>query len=181
MLIGLPDFSYVKIFTFQCFKSVTPLLSKNDNHQLLPYFFKRQPQAAHQLSLLLQAALVQINEGLYFRSPRLATRFESKAANIAKLLVRALFNLIINFNIQENQAVKNSQDHNSSVFSLKVIVKITKNPLRQAYIPPCFLQPIVWFLSFRTVPKTAPKSPNSSASVLKTSSHKPRRWKTAKR
>jgi len=30
------------------------------------------------------------------------------------------------------------------------------------------------------VPKTAPKSPNSSASVLKTSSHKRRRWKTAK-
>ena len=27
---------------------------------------------------------------------------------------------------------------------------------------------------------TAPKSPNSSASVLKTSSHKPCRWKTAK-
>jgi len=40
----------------------------------------------------LQAALVQINEGLYFRSPRLATRFESNAANIAKVLVEALLN-----------------------------------------------------------------------------------------
>jgi len=26
MLIGLPDFSCVKIFTFQCFKSVTPFV-----------------------------------------------------------------------------------------------------------------------------------------------------------
>ena len=31
-------------------------------HQLLPYILKRQPQKAHQLSLQLQAALVQINE-----------------------------------------------------------------------------------------------------------------------
>jgi len=38
----------------------------------------------------------------------------------------------------------------------------------------------VWFLSFRAVPKTAPKPPNSSASVLKTSSHERRRCKTAK-
>jgi len=36
----------------------------------------------------LQAALVQINEGLRFRSPRLVTRFESNAANIAKVLVK---------------------------------------------------------------------------------------------
>jgi len=69
------------------------LLSKNDIHQLLPYIFKRQPYKAHQLSLLLQAALGQINEGLYFRSPRLATGFESNAANIAKVLVKALLNL----------------------------------------------------------------------------------------
>ena len=62
---------------------------------------------------------MSINEGLYFRSPRLATRFESNAASIAKVLVRALLNLIIKFNIQENQVVKNSQDHISSVFSLK--------------------------------------------------------------
>jgi len=64
----------------------------------------------------LQAALVQINEGLYFRSPSLATRFESNAANIAKVLVKALLNLIIKFNIQEIQVVKHSQDHISSVF-----------------------------------------------------------------
>jgi len=67
----------------------------------------------------LQAALVQINEGLYFSSPRLATRFESSAANIAKVLVKALLNLIIKFNIQEIQVVKNSQSHISSVFFLK--------------------------------------------------------------
>jgi len=48
---------------------------------------------------------------LYFRSPRLPTRFESNAANIAKVLVKALLNLIIKLNIQENQVVKNSQDH----------------------------------------------------------------------
>jgi len=78
----------------------------------------------------LQATLVQINEGLYFRSPRLATRFESNAANIVKLLVKALFNLIINFNIQENQAVKNSQDHISSAFSLKIHRQNKKNALR---------------------------------------------------
>jgi len=59
---------------------------------------------------------VQINEGLYFRSPRLATGFESNAANIAKVLVKALLNLITKFNIQENQVVKNSQDHISSAF-----------------------------------------------------------------
>ena len=81
-------------------------------------------------SLLLQAAVVQINEGLYFRSPRLATRFESNAANIVKVLVKALLNLIIKFNIQENQVVKNSQDHISSVFSLKIHRQNNKNTLR---------------------------------------------------
>jgi len=86
-------------------------LFKNEIRQLLPYTFKRQPYKAHRLSLLLQAALVHINEGLYFRSTRLATRFESNAANIAKVLVKALLNLIIKFNIQENQVVKNTQDH----------------------------------------------------------------------
>jgi len=65
----------------------------------------------------LQAALVQVKEGLHFRSPRLATSFESNAANIAKVLVKALLNLIMKFNIQEIQVVKNSQDHISSVFS----------------------------------------------------------------
>ena len=91
------------------------MLSKNEIHQLLPYIFycqmppttaKCQPYKAHQLSLQLQAALVQINERLYFRSPRLATRFESHAANIAKVLVKALLNLSIKFNIQEIQVVK---------------------------------------------------------------------------
>jgi len=75
----------------------------------------------------LQAALVQINEGLYIRSPRLTTRFESNAANIAKVLVKALLNLIIKFNIQEMQVVKNSQDHISSVFSLKIHRQNIKN------------------------------------------------------
>ena len=157
------------------------LLSKNDIYQLLPYIFKRQTQTAHQLSLLLQPALVEINEErLYFRSPRLATRVESDAANIAKVLVKGLFIIkffIIKFNIQENEVVKNSEDHISSVFSLKIHRQIIRNALRQADIPPCFLQPIVWFLSFRAVPKTAPKSPNSSASMFKTSSHKRHRWK----
>jgi len=96
-------------------------LSKNDIHQLLPYIFKRQTYTAHQLSLLLQAAQVEINEeGLYFRSPRLASRFESGATNIAKVPVKALLNLITIFNIQENQVVKSSEDHISSVFSLKI-------------------------------------------------------------
>jgi len=78
----------------------------------------------------VQVALVQINEGLYFRSPRLATRFESNAANIAKVLVKAMLNLIIKFNIQENQVAKNSQDHISSVFSLKINRQNNKNALR---------------------------------------------------
>jgi len=78
----------------------------------------------------LQAALVQINEGLYFRSPRLANRFESNAANIAKVLVKALLNLIIKFNIQEFQVAKNSQGHISSVFSLKTHRQNIKNALR---------------------------------------------------
>jgi len=73
---------------------------------------------------------VQINEGLYFRSPRLATRYESNAANIAKVLVKALLNLIIKFNIQENQVVKNSHDQISSVFSLKIHRQNNKNALR---------------------------------------------------
>jgi len=73
---------------------------------------------------------VQINEGLYFRTPRLATRFESNAANIAKVLVKALVNLIIKFIIQENQVVKNSQDHIFSVFSLKIHLQNNKNALR---------------------------------------------------
>jgi len=75
----------------------------------------------------LQAALVQINEGLYFRSPRLATRFES---NIAKVLVKALLNLIIKFNIQEIQVVENSQGYISSVFSLTIHRQNIKNALR---------------------------------------------------
>jgi len=75
----------------------------------------------------LQAALAQINEGLYFRSPRLATRFES---NIAKVLVKALLNLIIKFTTQEIQVVKNSQDHISSVFSLNIHRQNINNALR---------------------------------------------------
>jgi len=73
---------------------------------------------------------VQINEGLYFRSPRLATRFESDAANIAKVLTKVLLNLIMKFNIQEKQVVKNSQHHISSVFSLKIHRQNNKNALR---------------------------------------------------
>jgi len=72
---------------------------------------------------------VQKNEGLHFHSPRLATRFKSNAANIAKVPVKALLNSIIKFNIQENQVVKNSQDHISSVFSLKIHLQNSKNAL----------------------------------------------------
>ena len=75
-------------------------------------------------------ALVQISEGWYFRSPRLATRYEFNAANNAKVLVKALLNLIIKFNIQEIQVVKNSQDHISSFFSLKIHRQYNKNALR---------------------------------------------------
>jgi len=78
----------------------------------------------------LQTALVQINEGLYFRGPRLATRFESNAASIAKVLLKALLNLIIKFNIQEIQVVKNSQNHISSVFALKIHSQNINNALR---------------------------------------------------
>ena len=56
----------------------------------------------------------------------MATRFESNAANIVKVVVKALLNLIIKFNIQEIQVVKNSQDHISCVFFFKFIVKISK-------------------------------------------------------
>jgi len=87
----------------------------------------------------VQAALVQINEGLYFRSTRLATRFESNATNIAKVLVKALLNLIIKLNIQENKVVKNSQDHISSVFSLKIHCQNNRNALRRADILTRFL------------------------------------------
>ena len=73
---------------------------------------------------------MQINEGLYFRSLRLATRFESNAANIDQVLEKTLLNLIIKFNIQEYQVVKNSQDHISSVFSLKIHRQNNKNALR---------------------------------------------------
>ena len=111
-----------------------------------------------------------MNEGLYFRSPRLATRFESNAANIAKVLVKALLNLIIKFNIQEIQVVKTSQGHISSAFLKKFIVKISKTLCDRRIYHHVFLQTIAWFLSFRAVRMTAPKSPNSSASVLKTSS-----------
>jgi len=87
----------------------------------------------------LQAALVQINEGLYFRSLRLVTRFESDAANITKVLVKALLNSIIKFNIQENQIVKNSQNHISSIFSLRIHRQNNKYTLLWADEPPCFL------------------------------------------
>jgi len=59
----------------------------------------------------------------------LATRFESSAANIAKVLVKTLLNLIIKFNIQGSQVVKNSQDHISSVFSLNIHRQNIKNAL----------------------------------------------------
>jgi len=91
-------------------------MSKNDIHQLLPHIFKRQPWTAHQLSLLLQAALVQINEGLYFRSPRLATTFESNAANIAKVLPKALFKLNYKIQYPRKSGSKNSQYHIYSIF-----------------------------------------------------------------
>jgi len=78
----------------------------------------------------LQAALVQIKERLNFRSPRLATRFETNATNIAKVLVKALLNLIIKFKIQEIQVGKNRQDHISSVFSLKIHRQNIKNASR---------------------------------------------------
>jgi len=71
--------------------------------------------------------ICQLATLLYFRSPRLATRFESNAANIAKVLVKALLNFSIQFNIQENQVVENSQDHISSVFSLKTHRQNNKN------------------------------------------------------
>jgi len=41
-----------------------------------------------------------------------------------------MLNLIININIQEDQVVKNSQDHISSVFSLKIHRQNNKNALR---------------------------------------------------
>ena len=41
-----------------------------------------------------------------------------------------LHNLIIKFDIQENQAVKNSQDRLSSLFSLKINLRNNKNDLR---------------------------------------------------
>jgi len=87
---------------------------------------------------------VQIKGGLYFRSPRLATRFESNAA-IAKVLVKALLNLIIKFNIQEIQVVKNGEDHISSVFSLKIHRQNIKNALQLADIPPCFCSQLFGF------------------------------------
>ena len=136
MLIGLPDFSCFKIFTFQCFKPVTPFVVQECYRPTTAVHLQTPTLEAHQLSLLVQAALVQINEGLYFRSPRLATRFEF---NIAKVLVKALLNLIIKFNIQENQVVKNSQDHISSVFTLKIHRQNNKNALRWADMPPYFL------------------------------------------
>jgi len=43
-------------------------------------------------SSLLYTTVAQINEGLYFRSPRLSTRFVSNAANMAKVLVKAMSN-----------------------------------------------------------------------------------------
>jgi len=79
---------------------------------------------------MLQAALVQINKRLYFRSPRLATRFEPSAANIVKVLIKALLNSIIQFNSIDNQVVNKSQDHISSVFSLKINRQNIKNALR---------------------------------------------------
>jgi len=69
---------------------------------------------------------VQTNEGLYFRSLRLATRFESNAANIAKVLVKALLNSIIKFNIQEIQVVKTVKIIFPPFFLQKFIVKISK-------------------------------------------------------
>jgi len=71
------------------------------------------------------------------------------------------------------QVVKTSQDL-ISLFFQKFHRQNNKHSLRQADIPTCFLLPIAWFISFRAVPKTAPKPPNSSSSVLKTSSHKRR-------
>jgi len=60
----------------------------------------------------------------------LSTKFEPIPANIAKVLVKALLNLIMKFSIQETQVVKNSQGHISSVFSLKIHRQNIKNALR---------------------------------------------------
>ena len=63
-----------------------------------------------------------------FRSPRLAARFKSNAANIAKVLVTAFyFNyLIIKFNIQEIQVVKKVK----KTFSFKNSSSNEQNALR---------------------------------------------------
>jgi len=44
-----------------------------------------------------------------------------------KFLVKALLNFIIKLNIQENQVVKNNEDHNSFVFSLNIHCQNNKN------------------------------------------------------
>jgi len=78
----------------------------------------------------LQAALVQIKEGLYFRSPRLATRFESNAANIALSTSKSIVKLNYKIQYPRNSGNKNSQDHISSVFSVKIHRQNIKNALR---------------------------------------------------
>ena len=120
MLIGLPYFSCFKSFIFQCYKPVISFVVQEWDPPSTGVHL-------HTPTLLLQVALVQIKEGLYFRRPRLATRFES---NLAKVLVKALLKLIIKSNIQEIQVVKNSQDHISYVFTLKIHHQNIKNAMR---------------------------------------------------
>jgi len=69
--------------------------------------------------LLLQGAVVQINEGLYCRSPRLATRFKSNAANIAKVLVTALFKSNFKVKYSRNSGSKNQLRSHFLRFLLK--------------------------------------------------------------
>ena len=130
MLIGLPDFLCFKIFIFQSFKSVTPFVVQ----EWYPPTTVVHLQNANprQLNLLLQAALVQINEtkDCIFTARDWRPDLNPMPPISPKYYLKHCLNIIIKFNIQENQVVKNNQDHISSVFSLRIHRQNNKNALR---------------------------------------------------
>ena len=174
MLICLPGFSCYKIFSFKCFKSVTPFVVQ----QLSPPTTILHLQTPILDSSSADCCKLQIKQGLYFRSPRLAIKFKSTAANIAKVLVTALLNTITKFHIQEIQ-VEKPVKITFPLFFLNSLLKPQK-PLATGGHITMFLVANCLVSFFQGCAEDSPKSPNSSVSVLKTSSHKRRRWKRAK-
>jgi len=147
MLIGLPDFSCFKIFTFHCFKSVTPFVVQ-EWYPSTTAIHLQTPTIDSSSAQPTVVSCTSADQGrAVFSQPEIGSRFESNAANIAKALLKALFKL--NYKIQ--YPWKSGSEKQSRSYFLRFFFKNSSSKQQKrfaigGYIPPCFLKPIVSFL-----------------------------------